>query len=64
MYSPGLELTTRSSSGRRSNHFVMKASRIGKYIFLIYRQPEFKINFNTDKTVSRQSELFACRPTL
>ena len=63
MFSPGLELTTPSSPGRRSNHSAMKDSRFGRSIFLIYRQPIFKINFNTDKTVSRQSELFACRPT-
>ena len=63
MYSPGLELTTPSSSGRRSNHFAMKDSRFGQSMLLIYRQSIFKINFNTDKTVSRQPEFFACRPT-
>ena len=59
MYSPGLELTTPSSSGRRSYHFAMKDSRFGWSIF----QPIFKINFNTNKTMSRQSELFGYRPT-
>ena len=54
MYSSGLELTTPSFTGRRSNHFAMKDSRFGWSTFLIYRQPIF----NTDKTVSRQSELF------
>ena len=63
MYSLGLELTTPGFSGRRSNHFVMEESRIGMSIFPIYRQPIFKINFNTDKTVSRKSELFACQLT-
>ena len=38
MYSPGLELTTPRSSGRRSNHFAMKDSRFGLSTFLIYRQ--------------------------
>ena len=28
MYSPGLELTTPNSSGRRSNHSAMKDSRL------------------------------------
>ena len=42
MYSPGLELTTPSSSGRRSNNFAMKDSRFGQSILLIYRQPIFK----------------------
>ena len=59
MYSPGLELTTSRSSGRRSNHFAMKDSRFEQFTFLINRQPIF----NTDKTVSRQSELFVCRST-
>ena len=63
MYRPGLELTTPCTLGRRSNHFAMKDSRVGQSILLIYRQPIFKINFNTDKTGSRQSELFACRLT-
>ena len=56
MYSLGLELTTPSSWGRRSNHFAMKDSRFGQSILPIYRQPILKINFNTDKTVSRQSD--------
>ena len=58
-YSLGFELTTPRSSGRRSNHSAMKDSWFGWSTFLIYRQPIF----NTDKTVSRQSELFACRST-
>ena len=63
MYSPGFELTTPGSRGRRSNHFAMEDSRFGKSIFPIYRQPISIINFNTDKTGSRQSELFVCLPT-
>ena len=59
MYSSGLELMTFRSTGRRSNHFAMKDSRFDEFTFLIYRQPIF----NTDKTVSRQSELFVCRST-
>ena len=54
MYSPGFELMTPGSRGRRSNHFVMAESRFGKSIFPIYRQPIFIMNFNTDKTGSRQ----------
>ena len=63
MYTPGFELMTPGSRGRRSNHFAMKDSRFGKSIFPIYRQPISIINFNTDKTGSRQSELFVCLPT-
>ena len=63
MYSPGFELMTPVSRGRRSNHFAMEDLRNGKFIFPIYRQLISIINFNTDKTVSRQSELFACLPT-
>ena len=63
MYSPGLELMTLESRGRRSNHFAMENLRFGKYIFPIYRQSISIINFNTDKTGSRQSELFVCLPT-
>ena len=63
MYSPGFELMTPWSRGRRSNHFAVEDSRFGKSIFPIYRQPISIINFNTDKTGSRQSELFVCLPT-
>ena len=62
-YSPGLELMTPGSRGQRSNHFAMEDSRFGKSLFPIYRQLIFIINFNTDKTGSRQSELFVCLPT-
>ena len=63
MYSPGFELMTPGSRGHRSNHFAMEDSRFGKSIFPIYRQPISIININTDKTGSRQSELFVCLPT-
>ena len=64
MNNPGFELTTSSSTGRRSNHFAMEDSRISESTFPIYRQPIFIINFNKDETVSRQSELFAFLQTL
>ena len=63
MYSPGLELMTPESRGRRSNHFAMGDSRFKKSIFPIYRQSISIINFNKDKTGSRQPELFVCLPT-
>ena len=63
MFSPGFELMTPKSRGRRSNHFAMEDSRLGKCIFPIYRQSISMINFNTDKTGSRQSELFVCLTT-
>ena len=63
MYNPGLELMIPGSRGRRSNHFAMEDSLFGKSIFPIYRQPIYIINFNTDKTGSRQSDLFVCLPT-
>ena len=63
MYSSSLELMAPGSRDRRSNHFAMEDSRFGKFIFPIYRQSIFIINFNTDKTGSRQSELFFCLPT-
>ena len=62
-FCPGLELMTPGSRGQRSNHFAMEDSRFGKSIFPIYRQSIFIINFNTDKTWSRQSEHFVCLPT-
>ena len=37
--------------------------KIGKSIFPMYGKPIFMINLNTDKTVSRQSELLTCLPT-
>ena len=52
MYTPGFELITPMSRGRRSNHFAMEDSRFGKCIFPIYRQPISIINFNMDKTGS------------
>ena len=61
MYSPGLELMTPESRGRRSNHFAMEDSRFGKSIFPIYRQSISIINFNTDKTGSRQWDRTLCR---
>ena len=64
MYNPGLEFTTPYYRARCSNNFAMEESQFGKSLFPIYRQPIFITNFNTEKTVSRQSELFACLQTL
>ena len=63
MYSLGLELMTPGSRGQRSNHFAIVDSQLRKSIFPIYRQSIFIVNFNTDKTGSRQSEHFVCLPT-
>ena len=60
MCSSRLELMTPESRGRRSNHFAVEDSRPMKSIFPIYRQSVSIVNFNTDKTGSRQSELFVC----
>ena len=51
MYSPGFDLMTPGSRGRRSNHFAMEDSRYGQYIFPIYRQPKFQHGQNWVKAV-------------
>ena len=59
----GLELLTPGSTGQCANHCATKI-KTWACICPIYRQPIFIINFNTDKTVSTQSELLAFLPTL
>ena len=51
MYSPELELMTPESEVRRSNHFAMEDSPIGKSIFPIYRQSIFQHGQNWVKAV-------------
>ena len=64
MCSLGFELTILSFW--RQTLYPLRHGRftILKSIFPIHRQLINRINFNTDKTVSRQSELYACLPTL
>ena len=63
MFLAGLELTIPDCGGQCANHCATKASPLER-VFVIYKQPIFIINLNGDKTVSMQSELLACLPTL
>ena len=58
----GLELTIPDSRGQCANHCATKAFQL-KRVFVLFIDI-FIINLNADKTVSMQSELLACLPTL
>ena len=64
MYITGLELQIPDSRGQCASYCAMGDLKFGACICPIYRQPIFRINLNTDKSVSMQSELLACLPTL
>ena len=64
MYSAGFKLTSPGCRGQCSHHCAIEVSQFSDSIFPIYRQPIFIINLNTDTTVSRQSELLSCLPTV
>ena len=57
MYNVGFELMTPDSRGRCSHHCAMEDLQFSGNIFPIYSQPISIMNLNTDKTVSKQSEL-------
>ena len=63
MRSLGVELKIPDSRGWFSNHCAMEDFQIGETIFPNFPiKPIFLINFNTDNTVSKKSELLACLP--
>ena len=63
MYTAGFELTIPDSGGGCSHHCAMEVYQFIDTVVPIYRQLILIINLNK-KTVSMQSELFSCLPTM
>ena len=60
MLSAGLDLTTSDSKGQSANHCAMRDLKL-EGVFVLFIDNGY---LNAEKTVSLQSELLACVPTL